>query len=168
MPWPVTPSRTDFNAAGTAVFGRVHLHVAPRTDKRRIVTLGALGAMGASPCRSEARAAVANLQVGVVGELCSSAAVPACRLKKARRWCRQRLQGVHSAARYVPSPSRQDPAGPHGPLKAEAGVSCRRLLALPPYFVLVSTAGQFRSDILPNATRYQFMSKTAPISHLES
>jgi hypothetical protein len=99
----------------------------------------------------------------------SRAAVPACRPKKARRWCRQRLQGVHSAARYVPSPSRQDPAGPHGPLKAEAGVSCRRLPARPPaYFVLVSTADQFRSDILPNATRYQFMSKTAPTSDLES
>jgi hypothetical protein len=30
MPWPVTPSRTDFNAAGTAVFGRVCTCMLPR------------------------------------------------------------------------------------------------------------------------------------------
>jgi hypothetical protein len=111
------PSRTDFNAAGTAVFGRAHLHVASRTDKQRIVTLGGQPIAALKP--------ELQLQVGVVGDMCSSAGMSSkegssCVSAKApgRSW--------RPLATSRPLLARTPP----GPLKAEAGASCRRLPAL--------------------------------------
>jgi hypothetical protein len=141
------PSRTDFNAAATTVFGRAHLHVASRTDQRRIVTFGGQLIAALKP--------ELQLQVGVVGDMCSSAGMSS---KEGSSFVS--AKGPGRSWRPLAT-SRPLLAGtPPGPLKAEAGVSCRRL---PAYFVLISTAYQFRSDTLPDATRYQFMSETAPI-----